>query len=118
MITEDQVNVVDGHGNLLEENSRPGCERPVPPCGQPGRRVRLHGVRHLEQARFLLFDNLGAAGAGGPSRLLMIDLATGAETTLFPNDGTPEHLRDWFTVEAGQFDVSADRRRALRRPRP
>ena len=72
-----------------------------------------HGVRHLEQARFLLFDNLGAAGAGGPSRLLMVDLATGAETTLFPNDGTPEHLRDWFTETAGQFDVSTDRRRAL-----
>ena len=72
-----------------------------------------HGVRHLEKARFLLFDNLGAAGAGGPSRLLMVDLATGEETTLFPNDGTPEHLRDWFVMRRGEFDVSADRRRAL-----
>ena len=72
-----------------------------------------HGVRHLEKARFLLFDNLGAAGAGGPSRLLMVDLATGEETTLFPNDGTPEHLRDWFARRRGEFDVSADRRRAL-----
>ena len=74
---------------------------------------RQHSVRHLEKARFLLFDNLGAAGAGGSSRLLMVDLATGAETTLFPNDATPGHLRDFFARTRGEFDVSADRRRAL-----
>ena len=43
----------------------------------------------------------------------MVDLATGEETTLFPNDDTPEPLRDWFTLPKGQFDVSADRRRVL-----
>ena len=74
---------------------------------------RQHGVRHLEKARFLMFDNQGTDGIHGPSRLLMVDLATGAETTLFPNDGTPEHFRDWYASYHGQFDISADRRRVL-----
>ena len=72
-----------------------------------------HGVRHLEKARFMMFDNLGTDGTLGPSRLLMVDLATGAETTLFPNDATPAHLRDWFAEGRGQFDVSSDRSRVL-----
>ena len=74
---------------------------------------RQHGVRHLEKARFMMFDNLGTDGVWGPSRLLMVDLATGAETTLFPNDATPAHLRDWFAEVRGQFDVSSDRSRVL-----
>ena len=74
---------------------------------------RQHGVRHLEKARFMMFDNLGTDGTWGPSRLLMVDLATGEETTLFPNDATPAHLRDWFAEARGQFDVSSDRSRVL-----
>ena len=169
-IRDDQVNVLDGRGRLLEEVSildaivrspHAGSLAGADPCNPihlnyvsvlgadaggaagiaPGdlvvslrnlnafgildrddRRLkrfvrgsfqRQHGVRHLEKARFLLFDNLGAAGAGGPSRLLMVDLATGEETTLFPNDATPGHLRDFFARVGGEFDVSADRRRVL-----
>ena len=74
---------------------------------------RQHGVRHLEKARFLMFDNQGTDGTHGPSRLLMVDLATGKETTLFPNDGTPEQLGPWYTSLHGQFDVSPDKRRVL-----
>ncbi len=72
-----------------------------------------HGVRHLEKARFLIFDNQGTDGTYGPSRLLMVDLATGKETTIFPNDDTPESLGDWYTPIFGQFDVSPDKRRVL-----
>ena len=50
--------------------------------------IHQHAVRHLEKARFLMFD-LGTS----PRRLLMFDLATGKETTLFPRDHTPTHLR-------------------------
>ena len=74
---------------------------------------RQHGVRYLDGARFVMFDNLGTDGAQGPSRLLVVDLATGEETTVFPTETTPAHLRDWFAVQRGQFDVSPDRRRIL-----
>ena len=74
---------------------------------------RQHGVRHLEKARFVLLDSLGTDGSHGPSRLLIVDLASNKETTVFPNDATPEHLRDWLVFVDGQFDISADGRRAL-----
>ena len=74
---------------------------------------RQHGVRHLTGTRFLLLDNFGTDGVYGPSRLLIVDLATSEETTVFPNDATPEYLRDWFVADGGQFDVSADGRRAV-----
>ena len=72
-----------------------------------------HGVRHVGKARFMMYDNLGTDGTWGPSRLMTVDLATGEETTLFPNDTTPAHLRDWFATLKGDFDVSADRSRVL-----
>ena len=36
-----------------------------------------------------MFDNRGTDGVYGPSRLLMIDIANGQETTVFPNSSTP-----------------------------
>ena len=75
--------------------------------------LRQHGVRHLTGTRFLMLDNLGTDGVYGPSRLLIVDLATSEEITVFPNDATPEDVRDWFVPVGGQFDVSADGRRAL-----
>ena len=176
MIREDQVNVVNGRGDVLEEipildaiieSRHAGNLVGADACdpvhlnfvrvlgedagGAPGiapgdwvvslrnlsafgildkddRRLKRlvrgsfhwqHGVRHLEQARFLLFDNLGAnanLGANtvhGPSRLLMVDLATGEETTVFPTSATPARLRHWFALQRGQFDLSPDRRRVL-----
>ena len=72
-----------------------------------------HGVRHLDNARFIMYDNWGTDGVHGPSRLLIVDLATGKETTVFPNDATPAHLANWFTRIEGQFDISPDGRRAV-----
>lgn len=72
-----------------------------------------HSVHHLEGSTFLMFDNWGQDEVGGPSRLLMIDLADGRETTIFPNQRTPESLRDLFSDIFGHLDISADRRRAL-----
>ena len=60
-----------------------------------------------------MFDNLGSDQIGGPSRLLMIDLANGQETTLFPNGNTPEPLRGLFANVAGKIDISPDRRRVM-----
>ena len=73
---------------------------------------RQHGVRHLDGARFIMFDNLGSDGVHPSSRLLMVDLASGEETTVFPNRATEEHLKLHLQRWSGQFDVSNDRRRA------
>ena len=80
-----------------------------------------HAVLHLEGSRFLMFDNLGmdnlgmdAADGAGFSRLLVVDVADGSETTIFPNDATPDHLRQaFFTRLGGDVDLSPDRRRAI-----
>ena len=72
-----------------------------------------HAVQHLEGSRFLMLDNMGGGEVYGPSRLLMVDLADGRETTIFPNERTPESLRGLYTPEAGNVDVSPDGRRAM-----
>ena len=71
--------------------------------------AQQHAVRHLSGARFLMMDN---QGTGNASRLLMVDLADGQETTIFPNERAPERLRNLFTELRGHIDVSPDRRRA------
>ena len=89
--------------------------------GETGRVKRLvrgsffyqHSVQHLTDATFLMFDNYGGDGVYGPSRLLKIDLADGRETTLFPNDKTPEPLRNLFSHDKGTIDISPDRQRAM-----
>ena len=77
--------------------------------GETGRLKRLvrggflqqHSVQHLEGSTFLMFDNLGHDYVGGPSRLLMVDIANGRETTIFPNERTPESLRGLFSRYRG-----------------
>ena len=72
-----------------------------------------HSVRHLEGSTFIMFDNFGTDGVHGPSRLLMIDISDGSETTVFPNDRTPEDLaKHLYSATRGSIDVSPDRSRA------
>lgn len=76
-----------------------------------------HSVRHIGAATFVMFDNgtergLTPPGVVGASRLLTIDLATGQERTIFPNDRTPETLHH-FSSKIGKVDVSPDRKRAI-----
>ena len=78
--------------------------------------MRQHSVLHFQGSRFLLLDNQGgrtADGALGVSRLLMVDAASGEETTIFPNQRTPGHLRELYTSRRGGLAISPDRRRAL-----
>ena len=72
-----------------------------------------HSVKHLEGSRFLMFDNMGREGRHGPSRLLMVDVEDGTETTIFPNDGTPAHLRNLYSIRKGGISISPDRRRVI-----
>jgi len=89
--------------------------------GESGRVKRLvrgsfsyqHSVQHLTGSTFLMFDNWGGDGIHGPSRLLMIDLADDRETTVFPNDQTPQPLRNLFSHDQSTIDISPDRQRAM-----
>lgn len=70
---------------------------------------RQHSVQHLEGSTFVMFDNQSGKGL---SRLLAVDLATGRETTVFPNANTPANLHLYSRL-AGNVSVSPDRRRAI-----
>ena len=43
----------------------------------------------------------------------MVDLADGRETTIFPNESTPESLRSLYSSFMGKIDISPDRSRAI-----
>ena len=75
--------------------------------------IQQHSVQHLRDAQFLMFDNLGADAEGGPSRLLLVDLSSGEETTIFPNARTPAAFRSTFSATGGHVTLSPDRRRAI-----
>lgn len=68
-----------------------------------------HSVTHLEGSRFLMFDNLGSEEF---SRLLIVDLSTGEETTVFPTDSTPPRFQS-IARQRGYISVSPDRRRVI-----
>ena len=70
---------------------------------------RQHSVQHLEGSTFVMFDNQSGKEL---SRLLAVDLATGLETTVFPNANTPTNLH-FYSEVAGHVSVSPDRRRAI-----
>lgn len=78
-----------------------------------GRFFGQHSVKFLEGSRFLMFDNLGREGRHGLSRLVMVDIEDSTETTIFPNDKTPAHLRNMYVEKAGGISISPDRRRVI-----
>lgn len=43
----------------------------------------------------------------------MVDIVDGTETTIFPNDSIPEHLRNLFSNIKGGLSISPDRRRVF-----
>ena len=75
--------------------------------------LQQHDVIHLSGSSFLMFDNQGGERSIGASRLLMVDIAANAETTIFPNERTPEALRGLYSAQGGAIDVSPDRKRAI-----
>jgi len=75
--------------------------------------LQQHSVQHLAGTRFLVFDNHGASDAGSASRLLMVDLASGIEKTVFPKKSVSGRYGNLFTKESGHIEISKDRKRAL-----
>ena len=77
--------------------------------------VHQHSVQHLKGSEFLLFDNHGAdVKVGGPSRVLLVDLAGGgvSERTIYPSNHShpPPQL---YSSVMGNLTVSQDRERVI-----
>ena len=73
---------------------------------------KQHDVIHLHGSTFLMFDNRGGERVGISSRLLMVDLATDAQRTIFPTPRTPDTLQ-LSMLRTGSIDVSPDLQRAI-----
>lgn len=75
--------------------------------------AQQHSVQHWQGSQFLMFDNRNLHnGVPTQSRLLLIDLASGQETTVFPKGDIPQ-LPLLFSLKAGNVAVSPDRERAI-----
>ena len=77
-----------------------------------GRTAGQHSPRFLPDGTLLVFDNKGGDRAQGGSRIVKLDLATGAVETVFPRPRETRQL-PFFSDVAGHIDVSADGRRTL-----
>lgn len=71
-----------------------------------------HSVTHVEGAKYVMFDNFGGKNAW-ESRIVMVDIETGKETIVFPNDSTPDRYRGLYSVIKGYISVSPDRQRVI-----
>lgn len=70
-----------------------------------------HSVHHLTGGTVLMFDNWGGDAMGTGSRLLEVDLETGAERRIFPLPG--DDAFPLFSHRGSHLDISADKARAL-----
>lgn len=72
-----------------------------------------HSVQHWKGSKFLMFDNQNLYNdVPVQSRLLLVDLANGRETTLFPKGDIPQ-LPLLFSRYSGDVAVSPERERAI-----
>ena len=79
--------------------------------------ARQHSVKHLRGSQFVLFDNQGGRGRRSGtryaySRVLVVDLATGDETVLFPMQDS-ERYWNWWSGLRGRISLSPDRTRLI-----
>ncbi|MEM9736166.1 MAG: arylsulfotransferase family protein, partial [Pseudomonadota bacterium] len=72
-----------------------------------------HAAQHIGGSKIVLFDNWGGDLDGPASQIVEIDLATGAERTVFPIPGGDQEIPDRFSLYAGTINLSPDRRRIL-----
>jgi hypothetical protein len=70
-----------------------------------------HSAQAAPGGKIIVFDNLGASPKGGPSRVLLIDPATGKADSIFPNAAAEG--AETFSVLSGNINLSADGSRAL-----
>jgi Arylsulfotransferase (ASST) len=73
--------------------------------------IRQHSPHYIGNDQIMIFDNFGGPAGKGGSRLVKVDLASGASTTVFPRADSPD--LDFFTGLSGQLDLDSERSRAL-----
>jgi hypothetical protein len=74
--------------------------------------VAQHSAQPMPGGKILMFDNLGATGENGATRVLEFDPTTGGERTVFPTSATPKNVA-FFSRVKGNIDISRDGTRAL-----
>ncbi|WP_347311338.1 arylsulfotransferase family protein [Defluviimonas sp. SAOS-178_SWC] len=77
-----------------------------------GPMVAQHSPRVLPDGDVAVFDNLGGIDTARGTRVLKLDIVTGAPTTLFPRDADKPG-GDLFSEAQGDVNFSADGSRAL-----
>jgi outer membrane protein assembly factor BamB len=77
-----------------------------------GRSAAQHAAQFLPDGSVLALDNLGGERSLGGTRVVRINLVTGAAQTVFPKGGE-QRLLPVQTETAGQISVSSDGKRAL-----
>ena len=77
-----------------------------------GRSAAQHSAQFLPDGSVLALDNYGGERSLGGTRVVRIDLVSGAARTVFPKGGE-QGLLPVRTDSAGQISVSADGKRAL-----
>jgi hypothetical protein len=71
-----------------------------------------HSVHHFKELQFLMFDNQGLSTKDrAVSRLLLVDLSTGVEKTVFPTPNTPDEYLGMYSEAASYIDISPDKKR-------
>ena len=71
-----------------------------------------HGPKFLPDGSVVVFDNLGGDRVTGGSRILRINMVTGATRTIFPRHADDPVL-PFFSVDGGHLAVSPDGRRIM-----
>lgn len=83
-----------------------------------GNFLQQHAARFLDNTHIVLFDNWGGTTGDRqngemPAEIVIIDVLTGAEQTLFPNSQTPSEFAAIVSNRAGHIDISKDGSRLL-----
>jgi hypothetical protein len=78
-----------------------------------GSYIQQHSVQQLVGSKVLMFDNWGGDAVGVGSRLLEVDLATGAERRVFPLPGSTALDEKLYSDRGSFLSISPDRRRVL-----
>lgn len=76
-----------------------------------GQFVLQHSPRYRGAEQLLVFDNLGGRASQGGSRLVNVDMRSGAASVVYPRPDSPSS--DFLSATAGHIALSADGERAL-----